>query len=493
MSAPIDTKNQNKSRLPSPEHAFEWPHQAMRERQWSEAAQRWAILRAGYPYHPAPWLQGALAHIEADELEQADELLTYALQQFPNNPNTILQSAELAIRSKQWDLADGFLQQARVRFPDNIQSWLKSTDWAEHQGNLIQATAFNDEARQRFPDQPSALIQYADLAMRAEQWELALDRWAAVREGFPDVPAGYLRAAEAARRLNRSKEARKLLLANQYGIDIFDQQVADNRNTSVPQAKPKKLGRFLELIWTKAIFNLRSEVHRNYLSYGWWVLEPLLHMVVYYLVFGLLLQRGGENFTVFLLIGLIPWMWFSKAVSSSSNSILAGQNLILQIGLPSIFFPLVSLLQVTIKQLPVFVLLLGFLWSQGFEPGFHWLSLFPVIVVQALLIIAFACAVAAIIPFVRDLSYLVPTGLTFLMFLSGIFYDYRNISEEWQTLFLLNPVAFLIKCYREIIMDNILPDMQTLAWWGLGSAVCCLLLLLAYQRLRYIYPRIIME
>ena len=215
-------------------------------------------------------------------------------------------------------------------------------------------------------------------------------------------------------------------------------------------------------------------------------------MVVYYVVFALLLQRGGENYPVFLLTGLIPWMWFMKAVSGSSNSIIAGQNLMLH-GLPSIVFPLVSLLQATIKQLPVFVLLVGFVWLQGYTPDFHWWGLFPVIIVQALLAMAFACTVAAIIPFIRDLSYLVPTGLMFLMFLSGIFYGYQSISEKWQSLFLLNPMAFLLKCYREIFIDGVWPDMQTLGWWGLGSAIVCSIVLPAYQRLRYIYPRVVME
>ncbi len=251
--------------------------------------------------------------------------------------------------------------------------------------------------------------------------------------------------------------------------------------------------RLLELIWTNAIFNLRSEVQRNYLSYGWWIIEPFLHMVVYYVVFGLLLQRGGENFVTFLLIGLVPWMWFMKAVNGSRGSILSGHNLMLQVGLPSAIFPLVTTLQASLKQIPVFLLLLGFVWLQGYPPGAHWFALIPIVIVQALLITAFACTIAAIIPFIRDLINLVPTGLTLLMFLSGIFYDYRVISPEWQKLFLMNPVAFLLKSYREVLMDKVMPDMYALMLLGLGSGIACTVLLLAYKRLRYIYPRVVME
>ena len=261
--------------------------------------------------------------------------------------------------------------------------------------------------------------------------------------------------------------------------------------SSIKHGGRENINRLLELIWTKAVFNLRSEVNRNYLSYGWWILEPLMYMVVYYIVFGFLLQRGGENYTVFLLTGLIPWMWFSKAVSSSSNSIVMGQNLMLQVGLPSIVFPLVSILQITLKQLPVFALLIAYIWLNGFTPEFHWWALVPVIIVQALITLAIACACAAIIPFIRDLSYLVSTGLTFVMFLSGIFYDYRRIAIEWQDIFLLNPFAFLLKCYREIIIDKMPPDLATLSWWGIASTAVCIGLLLAYKRLRYVYPRVL--
>ena len=56
-------------KLPAPGEIFEWAFQAMRQRNWVEASRRWAVLREAYPKHPAPWVQGATAHIEAKDLE----------------------------------------------------------------------------------------------------------------------------------------------------------------------------------------------------------------------------------------------------------------------------------------------------------------------------------------------------------------------------------------------------------------------------------------
>jgi lipopolysaccharide transport system permease protein len=477
--------------LPHPNQIFTWAEEATQKQQWPIAALRWAVLRHAYPDHPAPWFQGINAHIQECELDKAEHLLIHAQQYFPSHPNTLLLSAELAIHKEEWDAAEDLLGKARDQHPNELLSWMKSAEFARQRGDLRRAETYYQHAIQLTPDRPGPLIEYAELSMQTQRWEEALKRWESVRKLYPNLSAGYLRAAEAARQLARPQESRHLTLSYQYGPDLF----VDSRD-SPNHAQRSKYGNtflLLDLIWTKTIFNLRSEVQRNYLSYGWWILEPMLHMMVYYIVFGVLLERGGGSYSVFLLTGLIPWMWFMKSVSSSSNSIIHGQHLLMQVGIPSVVLPLVNILQSTLKQIPIFLLLFGFVWLQGYSPGSHWWALLAVISIQFLLTATFACAVAALIPFIRDLAYLVPTGLTFLMFLSGIFYDYRNIAPEFQELFLMNPIALLLTNYRDIIMDSGHPNLAPLMWWGLGSGAAFLLLLGTYKRLRYVYPRIVME
>jgi len=472
------------------EEATKWAQQSAQVQDWSGAAQRWAILRKAYPQQSAPWLQGARCSIKAGLFTQAERLLDHGRQHFPDNPNAFIISAELAIEQQHWDIAESFLLQCRENFAYFPQTWMMSALCSERQGYADQALQYNQQARKSFPELTTPYLQYAELAERAGQWQEALQRWALLRTCFPEFPGGYRRAAQAARKLGQHALARKLLLSYEYGDDLLAEPYEIN-NCIVKNES--RLKHFFELIWVKATFSLRSEVKRNYLSYSWWIFEPILHMLVYYIVFGLLMARGDENFLAFLLSGLIPWMWFSKVISGSSGSILAGQNLMLQVGMPSLFFPLVTLLKASLQQLPVYLLLLVFVWIQGFPPDLLWLALIPVILVQFVLTAAIACTVAAIIPFMRDLNYLVNTGLMFVMFVSGIFYDYRTLTAEWQSLFLLNPVAFLLKSYREILIDGVTPDFITLTWWGTGSTLVCLLLIWIYSKLRYIYPRIVVE
>lgn len=248
-----------------------------------------------------------------------------------------------------------------------------------------------------------------------------------------------------------------------------------------------------EIIWGKAIFGLKSEVRNSYLNYLWWLIEPVLYLLVYYLVFEVMLLRGGENYFIFLLSGLIPWMWFMKSVSASSNSIIHAKNLILHIRVNPVLFPIISALQVTIKQIPIFVLLLIATLLYGNSYNNHWLMLFPVIFLQVIIVFSISCLVASIVPFLRDLSYIIPSGLTFLMFLSGIFYSYKSISIEWQAYFLMNPIAYLLKCYREIFIDGISPDLSLLGFWLSGFVLFLIIIIFVISYNQCKFSRVLMK
>tara|TARA_R110002096_G_scaffold173781_2_gene348078 strand:- start:252393 stop:253868 length:1476 start_codon:yes stop_codon:yes gene_type:complete len=474
-----------------PEMAFEWARESVREKDWSMAARRWAMLRKVYPDEPTTWFQAVHAHLEAGQLDAAESLLAIARERFPNQPYAKIQPAHVAMKREQWDLAKSILEQLRVDCPLNPHTWTSLALLANHDGDFEAESGYLWKAAECTPNQPGFYIQFAESAMNAERYKEAGTRWAILRERFPELPIGYRRGAAAARAMGDHEAARDLLLAHQYG-DEFVESLSDDAEPDHPSTL-SPLNQLLGLVWIKALYNLRSEVRRNYLSFGWWIIEPLMYMGIYMLVFDVLLTRGGDNYSLLLMTGLIPWMWTMKSISTSSVSILQGQQLMLQTGVQPIFFPLVMLVQAALKQIPVYILLIGFVWMNGNPPGLHWFALLPIIVVQALFTAAASLAISAAIPFFRDLTNLVPTGLTLLMFMSGIFYDYSVIDQKWHGLFLLNPAAFLIKCYREVFIDHSVPDLLALSWRGALSAIVCGVLLIAYRKLRYVYPRVVME
>lgn len=250
----------------------------------------------------------------------------------------------------------------------------------------------------------------------------------------------------------------------------------------------------IEVFFAKLVLNLKSETSKTYLGYVWWLLEPALMVAVFYVVFAVFLHRGGENFIVFLICGKIPFLWFSKSIMNSSNSILAGKGLINQVAIPKAFFPMLVVFRDGVKQTVVFLFLFAFIYFYGMEVTWAWLYVIFVILVQFLLIIAIALFVSAVTPFLPDFRYLVATGMMALMFGSGIFYNYTEVLlEKHQQYFLLNPVANLIKNYRQVLMDNMAPDWVALVNIGMVSLTLIILMAMFFKRTDASYARLVIQ
>ena len=250
----------------------------------------------------------------------------------------------------------------------------------------------------------------------------------------------------------------------------------------------------VEVFFTKLVLNLKSEASKTYLSYVWWLLEPALMVAVLYLVFAVFLSRSMPNFVIFLICGKIPFLWFSKSVTNSSRSIISGRGLINQVSLPMPFFPMLVVFQDAFKQTVVFAFMFTFFAVYGLEISWVWLSVIFVILTQLLLISAMSLLVAAITPFLPDFKYLIGTAMMALMFGSGIFYSYKDVLlPEHQQLFLLNPIANLIKNYRQVLMENTLPDWSALAAICLASIALFIMMTLYYRKAGTVYARLIAQ
>lgn len=251
---------------------------------------------------------------------------------------------------------------------------------------------------------------------------------------------------------------------------------------------------FWEIFLTKFIFNIKSEISKTYLGYLWWILEPLLHVAVLYVVFDIFLQTGEPNFLTFLVCGQIPFMWFSRSVTNASASIISGRGLIIQVAIPKVIFPLLTVSQDLIKQSLVFASLFIILIWKGIDPSFAWFGLIPVVLVQLMLVISVAFLCSAIVPFVPDFRYLIASGMLLIMFGSGIFYSYKAvILEKHQDLFLMNPMANLINNYREVLLEGQPPDWQALFNIGLFSIILIALMVWIFNRNESVFAKAVIQ
>ena len=252
------------------------------------------------------------------------------------------------------------------------------------------------------------------------------------------------------------------------------------------------LKQYRDLITYKVYADLHAEASRTYLSFLWWIIEPVMYMAVFYVVFGLLFKRGnGPDYIPFLLTGLTLWKWFDASVRAGASSIRANSQLMHQINLPKIIFPLIAIAQTTLRSGVVLVLLLVFieLVGPGISPTYTALPV--LLLVQFILTCACAFALAAIVPFIPDISQLIGNIMVLLMFLSGIFYSGKSIPEQFQNFFYMNPMATLLESYREILLYHTWPDWGRIATIAVLSAIFLFITAQIIFKLDKVYPKII--
>jgi lipopolysaccharide transport system permease protein len=229
---------------------------------------------------------------------------------------------------------------------------------------------------------------------------------------------------------------------------------------------------YKDIVLYSTYANLKAENERTYLGYVWWLLEPLLNTVLFYVIFFMFLKHGEPGFLTFLLIGTIMWQWFQGTVMISITSIVEKAGVIKQVYLPKIIFPIVKVLANTWKFMWVFLILLVYLWVTGKYPNVYYLYLPLIMFLNFILILQVSYILAIIVPFFPDLQTVTDTFLRMMMLFSGIFFAGTQVPEKYQILFYCNPVAVLLESYRDVLLYARAPHLGHLAY---VLAICVIL------------------
>lgn len=246
----------------------------------------------------------------------------------------------------------------------------------------------------------------------------------------------------------------------------------------------------IELIRFSTYAELRAERSRSYLGLVWWVAEPAMMMAAFWLVFDVILQTGGPDFLPFLLVGLTVWQWMKSCITHGGHAIWTNLGLIRQARLPVLVFPFVQMLADTIKFLYIFVLLLVILWLMGYAPGMPYLALPVVFAITLLFSAGVGFIVAAVVPLVPDLRFVIEQVLTVVMFLSGVVFALDAVPSPLREIIALNPVATLLDAARGILMHGQWPDWIALGKVALISAATCLAGMAIVLKLSPRYPKL---
>lgn len=248
----------------------------------------------------------------------------------------------------------------------------------------------------------------------------------------------------------------------------------------------------LNLVFFSAKANLLNQVSQSYFGWLWWVVEPVMMMLVYYLVFGFLLNRGGPSFVYTLLTGVVVWSWFGNTISAAANSILREKGILSCIKIQKQTFPFISIVEFAFRHIIVFTLFIIFLILSN-KVSMTWYYLPLIVFEQLLFIAAISLAIAGLIPFIPDLTFVVTIVLRAGMFCSGVFYSVDMLPEEVRGYFMLNPMANIIEQYRSVLLNDTAPHLLSVVIISISSLVLIILSMFFIRLYDQKYPRLVIQ
>jgi lipopolysaccharide transport system permease protein len=211
----------------------------------------------------------------------------------------------------------------------------------------------------------------------------------------------------------------------------------------------------VELFWT--FLKLRHV--GSVLGFIWTLVNPLLYILTYWIVFSLIIRMGLENYPLFLIPGYLAWSFTFNSIITSSDSILQSKELITKIAFPNEIIVLTNI-AVGLVDFLISLIIFIFIIVIFYSPiSFYYLFVIPLLLIQILFTIGICMIVSCISVYFKDVPKLILVFGNIIFFLTPIFYPLSFIPSRFRNIILINPIAQIITIYHDLIYYKQSPDV----------------------------------
>ena len=231
-----------------------------------------------------------------------------------------------------------------------------------------------------------------------------------------------------------------------------------------------------ELLYYLILRDVSVRYKQTVLGVAWAVLQPVVSMLIFTIIFGRLakMPSGDQPYAIFVYAGLLPWMFFSNAVTAASQSLVNQQSLLTKIYLPRLFVPAAAVGGGLIDLAVSFVVFAGLMLFYRVAPGWGVLALPALVLLTVVAAMGVGLALAAVTVTYRDFRYVIPFMVQAWLYLSPVIYPVSMVPPQWQWLLALNPMAGIIDAFRA----SLLGQAWNFTTLGVSTLSACLLLVL---------------
>lgn len=238
---------------------------------------------------------------------------------------------------------------------------------------------------------------------------------------------------------------------------------------------------YRELLFFLVWRDVKVRYKQTALGAAWAVLQPLMTMLVFTLLFGRLAKLPSDNipYPLFVYTALLPWQLFAFAVAESSNSLVTNQHLIRKVYFPRLIIPMAAIL-VGLVDFAVSLIVLGAMMTYyGIHPAPTAFLVIPFLTLTLLTALGIGIWLAALNIKYRDVKYVVPFLLQFWMFATPIAYSGNLVPSKWRPLYGLNPMAGVVDGFRWALLGRG-TGWSAMTFISILAVACAVVIGLAY-------------
>lgn len=233
----------------------------------------------------------------------------------------------------------------------------------------------------------------------------------------------------------------------------------------------------ISLIWELSKNDFKKRYAGSYLGALWALVQPVITVLMYYIVFDKIFQSRSEAvagdipipYVLFLTAGLVPWFYFSESLNHGTQALTEYSYLVKKVVFNIDILPIIKVVAATFIHIFFACVLIVIAAVYGFYPSVYTIQLLYYSLCMFVLVVAFSYTTSAVVVFFKDLSQIIQIVLQIGMWATPILWNIGKLSPAWQTVIRINPVAYIVEGYRDSICKTSFfweKPGYTLYFWG---------------------------
>jgi lipopolysaccharide transport system permease protein len=240
-----------------------------------------------------------------------------------------------------------------------------------------------------------------------------------------------------------------------------------------------ELARYKDLLYTLTLHRIKVRYKQSLLGISWAVIQPLSMMLIFTAVFSLIVRVPSEGlpYALFAYAALLPWNYFSTAITNSTGGLVNHSHLVTKVYFPREILPLTYVLAALFDFLVASSVLVALMLYYGVPLTAKAFYALPIILVLTIFATAIALLLSATQVRFRDIGMAVHLLIQIWMFATPIIYPLSAVPARFRSLYMLNPMAGVIENFRRVLLHGAEPDFNSL---GAAALISIALLVIAY-------------